>query len=150
MVLPDRRQAEPLPPTAIMRLRLEENPREWMKFTLVASLFATLVATWLWHRHTLPSVAFQSTLAILASALALCLARPRWFRSFYRGGMTVGFHIGQVVGRVLLALCFLFVLIPIALFLRLQRRDLLELRRNPNATTYWKPARRNEQLDRAY
>lgn len=78
--------------------------------------------------------------------------RPRWFRPFYRGGMTVGFRIGQVVGRVLLALCFLLILVPIALLLRAQRRDLLELRRNPDATTYWKPkpARQNQRLDRAY
>jgi hypothetical protein len=133
-----------------MRLRLKEDPNEWMKFTLVAALFGGLISTWLWSRHTIPSVLFQFILAALAITLALCLIRPRWFRPFYRGGMTVGFHIGQVVGRVLLALCFLLVLIPIALLLRVQRRDLLELRRNPNATTYWKPARQNEHLDRAF
>jgi hypothetical protein len=133
-----------------MQLRLKEDPSEWMKFTLVAALFGGLVSTWLWYRDTIPSVLFQFILVALAFTLALCLVRPCWFRPFYRGGMTVGFHIGQVVGRVLLALCFLLVLIPIALLLRAQRRDLLELRRNPNATTYWKPARQNEHLDRAF
>jgi hypothetical protein len=133
-----------------MRLRLIEDPREWKKFTTVAALFGGLVSAWLWHRNTIPDLTFQLILAALAAGLALCLVKPHWFRPFYRGGMTLGFHIGQVVGRVLLALCFLLVLLPIGLLLRIQRKDLLELRRNPSASTYWKPARNNEHLDRAY
>jgi hypothetical protein len=133
-----------------MRLRLKEDPREWKKFTAAAALFGGIVSTWLWYRQTLPTLTFQLILAALATCLALCLARPRWFRAFYRGGMTVGFHIGQVVGRILLALCFLLVLLPIGLLLRAQRRDLLELRRNPQASTYWKPARNSDHLDRAF
>lgn len=133
-----------------MRLLLKEDPREWMKFILVGSLAAGIIAGWLWHRNTLGNLPFQMVLACLAATLGLCLVRPRWFRPLYRAGMTVGFWIGQVVGRVLLALCFLFLVVPIALLLKAQGRDLLELRRNPNATTYWKPARNNEHLDRAF
>jgi hypothetical protein len=133
-----------------MRLRLQENPHEWLKFTGVAAVFFSLIAAWLWHRGTLPAWVFQAILAGFAVLLGVGLARPGWCRPLYRAGMTAGFWMGQIVGRVLLALCFVFLVIPIGLVLRLQGRDLLELRRDPKATSYWKPARRNEHLDRAY
>jgi hypothetical protein len=131
-------------------LRLKEDPREWLKFTAVASVFAAILSTWLWRRGNLPPLAFQVILGALAAALALSLARPRWFRPFYRAGMTFGFWCSQITGRVLLALLFIFLLTPLAIILRIQGRDLLELRRNPRTASYWKPARKNQHLDKAY
>jgi hypothetical protein len=131
-------------------LRLKEDPREWLKFTTVATLLSAIVSIWLWRRGNLPPLAFQIILALLAAALAISLARPRWFRPFYRAGMTFGFYCSQITGRVLLALLFIFLLTPLAILLRLQGRDLLELRRNRNTTSYWKPARQNQHIDRAY
>jgi hypothetical protein len=50
--------------------------------------------------------------------------------------MGVGFVIGSVVGRLLLALCYYGVLTPIALLMRLRGRDALRLRRR-ECESYW-------------
>jgi hypothetical protein len=50
--------------------------------------------------------------------------------------MGVGFVIGSVVGRLLLALCYYGVLTPIALVMRLRGRDALRLRRR-ECESYW-------------
>jgi len=42
--------------------------------------------------------AMSQMASIGAVVLLLALIQPRWFRGFYRGGMTVSFHIGQVIG----------------------------------------------------
>jgi hypothetical protein len=133
-----------------MRPPLKEDPREWQKFATVAALFSALIAGVLWHRGLLPAAGLQAIYLVLAAGLVPALVRPRWFRPCYRAAMTCSHAVGQVVGKVLLALCFLLLLTPLALLLRLQGRDLLQLRRKPGTTSYWHPARPNESLDRAY
>jgi hypothetical protein len=71
---------------------------EWQKFVAVMGTAANLVVRMLWWRGRLP-LAVPVALAVLIAALL----RPRWFRGFYRAGMTVSFHFGQVVGKDLVA-----------------------------------------------
>jgi hypothetical protein len=63
--------------------------------------------------------------------------------------MTVSFHIGQVVGKVLLTVFFFLFLTPLGLLLRLMDKDMLQLRRSP-AKTWWQPARNNRDFDRMF
>lgn len=86
----------------------------------------------------------------LVLVLTACSAFPRWFRGFYRAGMTVSFHVGQVIGRVLLTLFFLLALTPLGLLLRLCGKDLLKTKPNRSATTYWHPAKTSTQFDRQF
>jgi hypothetical protein len=90
------------------------------------------------------------SLGVLTGLLALCGLKPRWFRGFYRIGMTVAFYIGQFFGRILLTLIFLLVLTPLGLFLRLMGKDSLRLKRDPAAQTYWQPVKQNKNLDREF
>ena len=127
-----------------MQLKLKENPREWLKFTAVMAVLVS-VLSFLLYRPAFPIVLGLSILG-----LVICAARPRWFRGFYRGGMTVSFHIGQVMGRILLTLLFLLVVTPMGLLLRLFGKDLLQLKRPAGATTYWRPAKTSNQFDRMF
>jgi hypothetical protein len=133
-----------------MRPRLKEDPREWRKFT-GASLAALWILTGLlWHRDALPLRSLQAV-AILSGFIALVAGfRPRALRVFYRLAMTLGFHLGQGIGRLLLALIFLLVVAPLGLALRLSGRDLLHLRRGPKDSSYWQPARSISPLDRQF
>jgi hypothetical protein len=133
-----------------MRIKLKEDPREWKKFTAAIVILLSLLAVSLWKRHILPPLILGVMLAFLALALAVCLVRPRWFRLLYRVGMSIGSAIGQVVGVILLALFFLLVLTPLAWILRLFSRDLLKLKKDGKATTYWMSARPNEDFDRGF
>jgi len=133
-----------------VKLKLKEEPREWLKFTGVMALAGALVVFALWRRHVVSRDVFISMMSGLALALAVCAARPRWFRGFYRAGMTVSWHIGQVMGRVLLTVLFLLLVTPLGLLLRLMGKDLLELKRRPDASSYWRAARKPGPLDRMF
>lgn len=133
-----------------MRLKLKENPREWQKFTAAMAVVLGVVTVLLWKRRIIPQVALIVILALLSLALLLCLIRPRWFRLFYRAGMTLSTAIGHVVSTILLAMFFLLVLTPIGIIARLLGKDLLKTRRDLHATTYWRQAKLNNQFDREF
>jgi len=127
-----------------MRLKLKENPREWLKFTAVMALLLSVISFLLYRP------AFPFILGIAVLALIVCAVRPRWFRGFYRGGMTVSSHIGQVIGRILLTVFFLVIVTPLGLLLRLSGKDLLQLKRPTGANSYWRVAKTGNQFDRMF
>ena len=133
-----------------MRLKLKENPREWQKFVgVIAFMIATLSAL-ATRRGALSKRMLIGIGMVLALALITSWIRPRWFRGFYRMGMTLSFHIGQVMGRVLLTLFFYVVVTPMALILRGSGKDLLRLRRAPEAASYWQSARNGKNFERMF
>ena len=133
-----------------MKLKLKEEPREWLKFTGVMALAGAIVAFALHRRHVVSREIFFGVLSSLAVVLAICAVRPRWFRGFYRAGMTASWHVGQVMGRVLLTILFLLLVTPLGLLLRLMGKDLVELKRRPDAASYWRVARKPGPLDRMF
>jgi hypothetical protein len=132
-----------------MKLRLQEKPVEWIKFTAVMGLSFTLLAGLLLARGWIGRPTFLGVIGTLAGVVLISLARPRWFRGFYRAGMTVSWHVGQVMGRVLLTVFFLVIVTPMGLMLRLFGKDLLG-RRRPNATTYWHTAKPPGPFERQF
>jgi hypothetical protein len=131
-------------------LRLKEKPIEWIKFTAVMGLAVNVVAWLLWWRGQLGLALPTATAVVAVVATLTAMIRPRWFRGFYRGGMTVSFHIGQVIGKVLLTLFFFLLVTPMGLLLRLLGKDLLRLQRKPGETSGWHPARNSRDFDRMF
>ena len=127
-----------------MRLKLKESPREWLKFTAVMALMASILSFLLYRP------AFRFVLGAALAALIVCALRPHWFRGFYRGGTTISFYIGQVIGRILLTIFFLVVVTPLGLLLRMFGKDLLQLKRPAAAASYWRPAKTANQFDRMF
>lgn len=76
--------------------------------------------------------------------------RPHSFRGFYRTGMTISFHIGQTIGKLLLILIFFLMVTPMGLLLRLLGKDLLQLKPEPGKTSYWHEAKNNRDFDRMF
>lgn len=131
-------------------LRLKEQPIEWIKFTGVMGLSLNLVLGMLSWNGFIHPVILLAGIGLALLALITSLVKPRWFRGFYRGGMTVSFHIGQTFGKVLLILFFFLLLTPMGLLLRLLGKDLLQIRKTPDAKTYWHPARDNREFGRMF
>jgi len=131
-------------------LRLQEKPIEWIKFTAVIGVTVNLVAWLLWKRGVLPQPVPATTTVLALLAVVIASIRPSWFRGFYRGGMTVSFHIGQVIGKVLLTLFFFLIVTPMGLLLRLFGKDLLRLKKTPATQTYWHPAKNSREFDRMF
>jgi hypothetical protein len=130
--------------------KLKEDPKEWRTFSLSSCVAVGLVLFQLHRKGRIGDPAWHGALAGLALVALLALALPRLFRPVYRIGMTVGFHLGQVVGRVLLIGVFMFAIVPIGLLLRCLGKDLLLRKWDPAAATYWQPARPPGSLDRMF
>jgi hypothetical protein len=133
-----------------MKLQLKEDPKEWRKFVTLSATGLSLMTALLCWRKILPALAFAVILVILGGIVLAAWLQPRWFRGAYRAGATVGFHIAQVLGQVVLAVLFLLVLTPLGLILRLTGKDLLRLKRAPKAESHWQPARPATPLERLF
>ena len=131
-----------------MKPKLKENPKDWLKFTVVCCIVGMLIVRALERRGILRRELALALFALALSTLVLCMVRPTWFRGFYRAGMTVSFYVGEVVSRALLTVLFLLVVTPLGLLLRVFGKDLLQLKRKPPAQSYWHSVNRPENLDR--
>jgi len=133
-----------------MRVKLKEKPSEWWKFTAVMAVVAGLAAFLAFRRGILSRSALETVALVLVSILIIAAIRPIWFRGFYRIGMTASFHVGQVMGKVLLTVFFLLIVTPLGLLLRITGKDLLGLKRNRATTSYWRESRPPGPLDRQF
>ncbi len=133
-----------------MQPKLKEDPREWRKFVWVMACLWCALGYLAYRRHHLSGMGLGISLTPGAALLLLGGVRPRWFRGFYRVGMTASFHLGQFMGRVILVLFFLVALTPLGLLLRLMGKDLLRLKKDSAATTYWQPAKSSREFKRLF
>jgi hypothetical protein len=129
--------------------KLKEIPREWLKFTSVMAVLGGAIAVVLHRRGILGDMVLAVVLGTLLVTIGVAAVRPRWFRGFYRAGMTVSFHIGHLMGHILLTVIFVVLVIPLGLLLRVTGKDLLQLKR-PRSETYWHPARNSNQFERQF
>jgi len=133
-----------------MPLRLKEEPKEWRKSALLTVLGLALMSSLLRWRRVLSTGTWKAGLLVLALLAVLAVARPRWFRGFYRVSMRLGYWSSQVVARVALALIFALLIAPAGLILRMLGKDPLRLKPAPKSDTYWQPAKEPTPLDRLF
>jgi hypothetical protein len=100
---------------------------------LVASVIASAVAL----RR---GVALQWALIPTACGgvlLVVGVARPALVAPLERGWSALGHLIGRVTTPALLVLVFVVIVVPLGLLLRVLGKDVLRLRRDATAGTYW-------------
>lgn len=98
-----------------------------------AFVFA-LVAAWPLVHGAAPR--WWAAAVALAFAL-LALAAPRVLAPLNRLWIKLGALLHAIVSPVVLSIIFFGVVLPTALVMRLRKRDLLRLRFDPQAATYW-------------
>lgn len=77
--------------------------------------------------------------ALITAALLLVVAFaiPRILKPFNTAWLKFGLLLSRVVNPIVLGLMFYVVITPFALAVRLLGKDLLRLRRDPMAASYW-------------
>ncbi|HXD01557.1 MAG TPA: SxtJ family membrane protein [Verrucomicrobiae bacterium] len=133
-----------------MRLILKEDQKAWRKQALLTTVGISVISVILLWRHVLSSKVCGGIMVVSVPAAICALARPRWFRGYYRFSMRLGFYFSQCVGYVVLAVFFVLVVTPLGFVLRLAGTDPLQMKRPQNATTYWKPGKEFGPLDRLF
>jgi Saxitoxin biosynthesis operon protein SxtJ len=101
-----------------------------MVFGVVFFLFA---ARSIWHQtHTWPLYGM-----IALGFVFIGLFRPAALARLNRLWTRLGLLLGKIVSPIVLGGLFFLVIAPVAIVLRWMGKDLLNLRRDPKATTYW-------------
>jgi len=113
---------------------ISSTPREVRKFGLTMALALLLLAAILWwkERHVFAYILALALLLGLSGTLV-----PTWLQPLQRIWMTLAVLMGFVMNRVILALLFFGMFTPVALFLKVFRKDLLHQRWDKKAESYW-------------
>ena len=133
-----------------MRLEYREDPREWRKFTWLTLPPPWVVTGYLAWRGWLPVWAWGMVSVAAVVVAVWAWVQPSWFRSYYRAGVWFGFQVARLVGYTVLALIFWLVVVPMGWGLRLGGRDLLRLRGDPSAESYWHKSPPPTSLERLF
>jgi hypothetical protein len=113
---------------------LKTGPGDLRKFGLmVGGVFVALgLIFFLRHKPSYPFLVWPGVALIVLGALA-----PRSLKYIYIAWMTIAFALGFVMARVLLSICFFFLVTPIALIGRLLGKDFLSRKLDRSAQSYW-------------
>lgn len=77
------------------------------------------------------------SLAIAAVFLVLAFARPAVLRPLNLLWFRFGLLLGRIVSPIVMALIFYVAVVPTGLIMKLLGKDILRLRFDPDAGTYW-------------
>ena len=112
----------------------ETTPGSDRTFGLVmAGALAVLALFNGWHHGRL----WPWMLLAAALFLVLGLLRPSLLHPLNRLWMMLGLLLHRIVNPIVMGLLFYGTILPTGLVMRLRGRDLLRLRRDPAAETYW-------------
>jgi hypothetical protein len=130
-----------------MKLHFKEDPKEWRKVALMGQIGPTVIIGILRFRGVVSWNFLAAALALIALVAVCALARPRWFRGYYRFTIRLGFYTFQFLGRTVLAAFFFLILTPFGWILRLLGKDFLQLKLSGEKQTFWKTAKQDSSLD---
>ncbi len=117
-----------------LKQHLSASRKDLERFgTLFFAVMSVVTALLFWRG----SPAWPAALTASGIFLVLRVAMPPALRPFYVVWMTFGSALAWLNTRVLLGILFYLVMTPIGLFLRAARKDVLGLKIEPKATTYW-------------
>jgi hypothetical protein len=103
-------------------------------FGIVFGVVFTVIGAWPLLRGDAPR--FWS-LALAVAFLAAALLRPEVLASMNRLWFKFGILLSKVTTPVVMGLLFFVAVVPTALIMRVRRKDLLNLRFQPEARSYW-------------
>lgn len=89
------------------------------------------------YRHPELRPGFYLCVGLATAFLSAAIVVPESLRSVEKFWMALGEKLGFFGSIVVMLLTFIFVLTPIALLLRILRKDLLNMRLDKQARSYW-------------
>jgi hypothetical protein len=101
---------------------------------LLAGFFLIIAALEHWSRQS-DSFLFFAVLGSLI--LVISLLMPRLLAPLKRYWLKFGMLLSSFIGPVVLALSYVFAIIPVGVIVRLFGKDLLSLQRDALANSYW-------------
>lgn len=98
-----------------------------------AAVALILAGIWFWRERA----AWPYALAVAAIFAVLALAAPQVLAPLNRVWLKIGLLLHRVVNPIVMGLLFFGCITPMGVFMRLLGKDLLHLRFDRQATSYW-------------
>ncbi|MGH8581868.1 MAG: hypothetical protein ACREWG_03585 [Gammaproteobacteria bacterium] len=76
-------------------------------------------------------------IALSTAIVAVALRRPHWLKPLNLGWFKLGLALNRIAGPVIMATLFFGAVVPLGWYLRRKGEDLLRLKMNSEALTYW-------------
>ncbi len=113
---------------------MSDSPPSNRSFGLLFFVVSAVVGLISWHRGTsLYPVAFVLSFAFLIAALAF----PGVLRPLNRAWMAFALLLHKIMSPVIMGAIFFGVFTPVAIFMRVRKRDLMKRRFEPTLESYW-------------
>jgi hypothetical protein len=105
------------------------------KFGLAVGVLFAVMGIWpVFHEVGSP----KWRLIVLSTAtVAVALLRPHWLRPLNRAWFKLGLSLSRIVNPVVMSILFFGAVAPLGWYLRRKGKDLLRLKMNSQAGTYW-------------
>jgi hypothetical protein len=133
-----------------MKLKFKEAPKGWRVSAKLVALGLVIVISALHTRRQMPTNVWYVLLVVLSLVTVCAWLQRLWFLGFCRLLLRLRFYSGRFIGRCVVVVFFIFILTPLGWVLRLMGKDLLQLKRPHNASTYWHQATDAGPLNRPY
>ncbi len=104
------------------------------KFGLAFAALFVLIALWPMVHHHAPR---WWALPVAAVLLVAAVFAPQWLTVLNRAWFKLGLGLNKIVSPVLMGAFFFGAVVPLGWFLRKRGDDLLSLKLEPEAETYW-------------
>jgi lysylphosphatidylglycerol synthetase-like protein (DUF2156 family) len=126
----------------------EITKKEIRTFGIGLAVILAVIGSLLFYKHGHPK--YLWLYGVSGILLLMALAAPNLLAPIYRGWSKVAHVIGWFNTRLLLALIYYTMFTPIGLLSKLFRKDLLDCKWEPQATTYWIERETNQQSRQNY
>lgn len=121
---------------------IKSGPKELRSFGLtVGGVFALIGLLLCWKGRGAGPALFLTGAGLLIAGFAI----PSVLKPVQKAWMTLALAMGWVMTRVILSIVFYLVLTPLGLLVKLSAKDLLDLKLEPDAKSYWHPRKRKYQ-----
>jgi hypothetical protein len=105
------------------------------KFGLTFGVIFAILGVWPLLRHADPPKWWLITLS--AAFLASAIFVPHWLTPLNRAWFKLGFALNKIANPIVIGVLFFGAVVPMGWFLRKKGEDLLRLKLQPEAETYW-------------
>jgi hypothetical protein len=112
------------------------RPPSEKSFGITFAVACSLLAAWLYWRKGLVWWP-RGLVAAAALFFITALTAPRLLRPLNSLWLKLGLLLHRIINPVVMGLLFFLVFTPAGFIMRLLGKDLLRLRRDPDAKTYW-------------
>jgi predicted membrane metal-binding protein len=106
-------------------------------FGITFAVVFAVIGLWPWIVHGRSPYLWALALALLFLATGLCL--PRALKPLNRLWFRFGLALHTIVNPIVMLLLYWGAVAPMGLIVKAFGKDLLRLKRNPTATSYWTP-----------